>query len=121
MAQDTEYAAQRPSCEYFLGVLSGVGYNVHIAESSDLLRAGGGLYGVDDNGQLRAKQTARIGELEKRIKELQTERGQVANRLCQLDGEIQFTNGCLQDTKYWQDRWTMPDIDREANTLEHQK
>ena len=121
MAQDTEYAAQRPSCEYFLGVLAGAGYTVTVAESSDLLRAGGGLYGVEDNGPLRAKQTARVSDLEKKMQELQTERGQVANRLGQLDGEIQFTNGMLQDTKYWKDRWTMPDFDREANTLEHQK
>ncbi len=121
MAQETEYAAQRPSCEYFIGVMTGVGYLVTIAETSDLLQAGGGLYGFDDNGPLRAKKASRITDLEQKIQELQGERNQTANRLGQLDGEIQFTNGCLQECKYWRDRWTMPEIDREANTLESQK
>jgi len=38
MAADTEYASQRPSCEYFIGIAEGKGIKVVIPLDSDLLK-----------------------------------------------------------------------------------
>jgi hypothetical protein len=38
MAVGTEYAAQRPSCEYFVGLARGMGINVIIPDEADLLK-----------------------------------------------------------------------------------
>ncbi len=67
MAQEPEYKAQRPSCEYFLGWARGAGIKVVIPAQSDLLKSAR-LYGIDtDGGELREKWKARTQELEHRI------------------------------------------------------
>ena len=38
MAVGTEYAHQRPSCEYFLGVAKGLGINIFVPAEADLLK-----------------------------------------------------------------------------------
>lgn len=38
MAVDSEYKWQRPSCEYFIGLARGLGINVYLPESCDLLK-----------------------------------------------------------------------------------
>jgi hypothetical protein len=38
MAVDSEYAWQRPSCEYFIGLARGMGKKVYIPETCDLLK-----------------------------------------------------------------------------------
>lgn len=60
MAHGTEYAAQLPSCEYFIGVARGRGVPVHVPEASTLL-ASRFLYGVSN--PLSADLDARIGAL----------------------------------------------------------
>jgi hypothetical protein len=119
MATDTEYGAQRPSCEWFLGVLQGAGFAVQIPMSSDLLRSAG-KYGTDHNGALRAKMSARREELQSQMQGAQTERAQVTNRLGQLDGQIAHIQGAIADVTYWLDRWTMPGIDRDSASKEGQ-
>jgi len=112
MATDTEYGAQRPSCEYFIGLLAGAGFGIQVATGSDLLKTAG-LYGTDDNGALRAKMLSRRAELNAQVAAAQGERSQVANRMGQLDGQIAHIQGAINDCTYWLDRWTMPDINRE--------
>lgn len=46
MAMDTEYAIQRPSCEYFLGVAEGKGIDVVIPDTSEIMKCSF-LYGVE--------------------------------------------------------------------------
>ena len=46
MAHGTEYAAQRPSCEYMIGVARGRGIEVIIPDQSDLLKCAE-LYGLE--------------------------------------------------------------------------
>lgn len=47
MAQDGEFAHQRPSCEYFLGIARGLGIKTSVQFSSDLLKARF-IYGFED-------------------------------------------------------------------------
>lgn len=105
MAQSSEYAAQRPSCEYFLGVAAGLGIELIIAETSDLLKAAV-LYG-DSDGGLRAK-------LEHRSKEL-------GQRLSEVRGEIERLNaahyqllGAKESNDYILGVWTQPAARRDA-------
>jgi hypothetical protein len=65
MAQDGEYAHQRPSCEYFAGIALGGGIRLSIPQASDLLKCGS-LYGVERSPML-VKMAARRKELEVRL------------------------------------------------------
>ena len=58
----SEYAHQRPSCEFFLGVCAGKGVNVHIPASSDLLKCRN-VYGYNANDDFMVKCEARKKEL----------------------------------------------------------
>ena len=65
--QPSEYAEQRPSCEFWLGQAAGRGIYVYIPPASDLLKAAG-LYGYEGDGsQMRMKIRHRIEELQLRI------------------------------------------------------
>lgn len=67
MAQNDEYASQRPSCEFFLGWAAGAGIEIHIPSEADLLKARN-LYGFDtDSGEMRDKCKVRRKELDQRI------------------------------------------------------
>ena len=73
--QPSEYAEQRPSCEFWLGQAAGRGIYVYIPPASDLLK-GAGLYGYEGDGsQMRMKIRHRIEELHGRIT---STRGQLA-------------------------------------------
>jgi hypothetical protein len=54
MAQDSEYAEQRPCCEHWLGVAKGMGVDIKVPDTSDLL-ACVGLYGYEDSGSKLAR------------------------------------------------------------------
>ena len=63
MGEQSEYAYQRPSCEYFIGVAAGKGIKVFVHPKSDIMKASC-LYGVEgDQNQLRIKWKARLEEL----------------------------------------------------------
>jgi hypothetical protein len=113
MATDTEYGAQRPSCEFFVGMALGAGFVVQIAPTSDLLSSGE-LYGVEDNGKLRAKLMSRQTEYRERLAEATNARNAAVQEQVRRDAEINHLNGALSDAQYWLDRWTMPAIDRSA-------
>ena len=71
MAQNTEYAHQRPSCEYFIGLAEGMGIKVTVPAESDLLKARI-QYGFDDAGdRMAVKMAARVKELHQRRVALQ--------------------------------------------------
>jgi len=67
MATDSEWGWQRPSCEYWIGLAEGMGIEVIIPPSSDLLKCTQ-LYGFESNNRNRAWMKAQIGELNKRMK-----------------------------------------------------
>lgn len=108
MAQDAltgaEFAQQRPSCEFFLGVAMGAGITIHVARGSDLLRTSH-LYGFEDGSIIVQKHQARLNELGHRKEQLKAELAQLDGRRTQLLGGIQQTDGAMQDNEYWLRTW----------------
>lgn len=108
MAQDaltgSEYAQQRPSCEFFLGVAMGAGITIHVARGSDLLRTSH-LYGFEDGSIIVQKHQSRLNELGHRKEQLKAELAQLDGRRTQLLGGIQQTDGAMQDNEYWLRTW----------------
>ena len=89
-----EYAAQRPSCEYFLGIAVGRGIKVTIPTTSDLLAARG-LYGFDtDSGQFREKWRNRTAELQQRLTNKEAQANQA---MC----ESHYLRGALDSQRYY--------------------
>lgn len=95
-----EYARQRPSCEWMVGMAQGRGIKVFIPETSDLMKVSA-LYGVDDDSPLYAKLSAREKELAGRQAQLQNQLNQ---------GQIQLAQimGALENTRYFRSVWTNP-------------
>lgn len=105
MAATTEYANQRPSCEYWIGVAQGLGYFVSIAEGSDLLQAAT-MYGMGDDSPLRRKLEFRLTEHQQAIATLQAKRAEVAGQLGQIDGQIASFQGAISELQYIHGIWT---------------
>lgn len=106
MAQSSEYAAQRPSCEYFLGLAAGLGIQIIVAETSDLLKAAV-LYGESDGG-LRSKLEHRSAELGTRIEQIRAEIERLHNGMLQLIG-------AKESNDYILGVWTQPAARRDAD------
>lgn len=107
MAQGTEYAAQRPSCEYFLGLAAGMGITTFVPLTSDLLK-NMTLYGAEDDSAIRAKMDDRIADLERRMAELQNQAGQIGAHINQCQG-------ALEDTRYWKGVWLNAHAERDGS------
>jgi len=88
MAQDTEYAHQRPCCEYFLGMAKGLGIEINIPKASELLKATH-LYGVEDQPDFIAK----MPDKEREIRAFYNE---ACHELDVKMGNINFITGFLQ-------------------------
>lgn len=88
MAQDTEYKEQRPCCEYLIGLARGMGIEVYVPPTSDLMKAVG-QYGFGGEGsQFRAK-------IDERVEWLHRERNNLLQRTVQLDKEFEAKQGGL--------------------------
>lgn len=98
MAQDSEYASQRPSCEWMIGVAQGRGITVDIPGTSDLLKTPF-LYGIEDGSLMRQRYQARLQELQERRAELERQRQMAHEAFLQV-------LGALEDTNYWMRVWT---------------
>ena len=98
MAQDSEYAHQRPSCEYFLGWAQGAGIQIDVPRSSDLLKAPY-LYGYEDGGIMTVKYKARLKELAERRGILERQRNEAHEAALQVAG-------AMEDTGYWLRAWS---------------
>lgn len=107
MAQDSEYAHQRPSCEWMIGVAQGLGVLVDIPGSSDLLKTPF-LYGAEDHNPLRVKMEARFKELSERRQNLEQQLSQARGQVGQLESVLNQILGAQEDTNYWLRAWTMP-------------
>jgi hypothetical protein len=105
MAVSGEFTSQRPSCEYFIGLATGLGIPVHIPETSDLLKAAA-LYG--ETHPMQAK-------LEQRVKELRSRQEQVAAVLQDHQFMHERIAGALEDAQHWLTVWFQPtNRDRDA-------
>lgn len=65
MSTDSEYGWQKPSCEYWCGICEGLGIDLFIPPSSELLKCSQ-LYAFESNNKLRSWIKAQITELKKR-------------------------------------------------------
>lgn len=110
MAQGTEYAAQRPSCEYFLGIAAGMGVKTYVPPQSDLLK-NTALYGVEDDSFLRIKLDDREQELVARMNGLTNQYNETQAQLYQLQG-------ALETTRYFRGVWCNPAANRDGSKKE---
>lgn len=90
LAQGDEYANQRPSVEYFLGVAIGMGIRVFIPPQSDLLHAGT-LYGVEDDSWIHARMATREREIVGQMNLLHEQLNQGHLKQAQLQGALEAT------------------------------
>lgn len=105
MAQGTEYAKQRPSCEFYIGMALALGIDIEIPQASDLLKCAE-AYGFESN-PMAAKMRDQLEQLgvqrmqaQQRLAQLEQERAEAASQLHQIvGGEAQlnyFTNVWMQ-------------------------
>lgn len=66
MATATEYASQRPSCEYFLGFAEAKGINLWIPDGADILKAGR-MYGFEPEGDAMKKINKMLVDMDGRV------------------------------------------------------
>ena len=111
MAQGTEYAAQRPSCEYFLGLARGMGIEIIIPETSDLLKSAA-MYGAESDSALRLKLESREAELQEKMREATAARDQAQAAIFQLQG-------ALETTQYIKTVWTQPAAGRDGQVSQY--
>ncbi len=87
---NSEYAQQRPSCEYFVGFARGLGVTVHIPPQSDLLMAPY-RYGYDDDklNKMLAKLEQQTTEHQAKMIAHQKAAEENANAAAQFNGAMQ--------------------------------
>ena len=99
MAHDTEYSAQRPSCEWAIGIAQGRGIKVYVPAESDLLKTLF-LYGLeaDNAGAFDKKLATRVTDYQNNI-------GNLDNEITRLTEVRAQYRGALQDLQHWQKNW----------------
>ena len=105
MATGSEYASQRPSVEYWLGVAEGAGIKVTVASRADILKAAF-LYGVDEGGtEFSVKMRSRIAELEEKLTEANAQWERLRSEMEQTRYIQYQLSGALEDCRYWDTVW----------------
>jgi hypothetical protein len=104
MATKTEYAHQKPSCHYFIGIAEALGIKFYLPEECDLLKCGM-LYGFESDNQMRVKMKNRKKELTDRAKQHEANIKKLQQQL-----EFEKNNACAclgaaDNTKYFLDNW----------------
>lgn len=112
MAQDhllqAEYSQQRPSCEYYIGMATAIGIEIHIPHGSDLLKTSH-LYGYEDSGPFMEKLGSRFTELGRMKEQVRAELGQLEARREALVGQMSQFDGAMQEDTYIRKNWvTLP-------------
>lgn len=110
MATGGEYASQRPSCEYFIGLAIGLGIEVQIPDTSDLLKSAE-LYGEEGGGALRKKLQDRDAELKGRLASVEAQHAELTAGIHQL-------RGAIEANAYILGVWTQPEVKREDNAAD---
>lgn len=91
MSQDSEYSFERPSVEYFLGYIEGMGSRLILPEKSDLLKSMW-LYPYEDESTFRTKMESRRMELRQRVNHLGGEEEAMKAQRHQLIGALENMN-----------------------------
>jgi len=93
MAVGTEYAKQRPSCEYFIGLAKGMGINVILPDEADLMK-NRFLYGFEEQKEdaFSKKVKHTIGAMQQRRQQAMMQRDMGAKQVEQYIGsEVALT------------------------------
>uniref|UniRef100_A0A6M3KE53 Uncharacterized protein n=1 Tax=viral metagenome TaxID=1070528 RepID=A0A6M3KE53_9ZZZZ len=96
MAQDSEYAFEKPSVEYFCGMIDiadffGISMKLIISDKSDILKTAW-LYPFDDTAPFKAKTTQRRQELRNRINMCANQEQNLRDERMQLIGAADNMN-----------------------------
>lgn len=98
MAAAEEWALQRPALQFLIVTAMKRGIKITLPPESDLLQPGP-LYGIDEGTPMAVKMLARKKEMEQRLS--------VANQnIANIQREIIFLQGALDDNKYMIETWT---------------
>lgn len=107
MAAQTEYASQRPSVEYYIGIADGLGIPVFIPENSDICKATG-VYGLSTTAPLRIKLQSRKEHLRAGKIQLLQQQAQLQGQLQGIQDQISQIRGQMSALDYIEGVWTMP-------------
>lgn len=108
MAVGTEYANQRPSCEYWAGVAAGMGIDVFIPPEADLLKTRF-IYGFEE-----PLQRSYDKKMDKVIKDMQMKQQQALNQLQGVKAAVEQYNGALHFAGEMKKIWS--NLDDKVNT-----
>jgi len=100
MAVNSEYSAQRPSVELFIGIAMGLGVEITLPKGSDLIRTVS-AYGFDDDAGFAPKMRQRLAECRERLVQLEGQQKQ-------LDAEIYACKGAVDMASYVCGAWLPP-------------
>lgn len=127
MATGSEYASQRPSCEFWLGLAHQMCDKVYIPQTSDLLKAAV-QYGFESDSEVTAKLRHLIQERQQQARQLQGQLQeldqQYTDQKSQLDRQynaqrlqvvqaIGQCEGAVQQLQYVLGVWHQPQVDRD--------
>lgn len=98
MALGEEYAHQRPSCEYWLGILLGMGVGVNVPDRADILKIRY-VYGIDSYEPVAKKLQARREELEQQLGQASNAEQQARDRKMMVRGALESMNW-LEQQRY---------------------
>jgi len=98
MALGTEYAYQRPSAEYWIGIALGMGIGVNVPDRADLLKIRY-VYGLDTYDPVAKKMQARHEELDQQLQAASNAEAQARDRKMMVRGALEALNW-LEQQRY---------------------
>lgn len=101
MAAEDEYANQRPSCEYFIGIAKGMGKQVYIPEQSDLLKTYS-TYAYETE-----KQDAFIKRSKERLAMMRKKKKEVEDLIAYQKGIAHQYTGAIADLEQTMKLWNI--------------
>lgn len=101
MATGSEYASQRPSVEWFLGLAHGLGVELHIPSSSDLLKTAF-LYGST------SQYAGMSAKVKTRLRELHGQKDQIEQQVANLQSMHASICGAIDSMAYIEGVWLPP-------------
>src|ERR1700739_1010264 len=101
MAANEEYALQRPGCQHFMGLALRMGIQVVLPPESDLMMHST-MYGISEINPRHIKCIVRLRELE-------TRRNVAQQQVQNLNSEVLYLNGAIENMKYMLAHWVDQD------------
>ncbi len=98
-SHNSEYVAQRPSCEYFIGIARGAGIKVYIPPASDLCKCRF-MYAFEED-----KQHAYVEKIDNMLANMRGRQNQIAQQLEQMKMSHAQYEGAIGATKEIQKIW----------------